>query len=90
LPGLFLVVSAIGLTMPNSVALALSGRPPNVAGSASALFGMAQYVIGAASAPLVGLAGSHSAAPMVTLIVCAAAAGVLVFATLARPRQPIG
>jgi MFS transporter, DHA1 family, multidrug resistance protein len=92
LSGLFLVVSAIGLTMPNSVALALSGRPPNVAGSASALFGLAQYVIGAAAAPLVGLAGSHSAMPMVVLIAVAAAAGMLVFATLTRrsASQPIG
>ncbi|MCW2945128.1 MAG: drug resistance transporter, Bcr/CflA subfamily [Actinoallomurus sp.] len=96
LPGvlvaLFLVVSAIGLTMPNSIALALSGRPPNVAGSASALFGLAQYVIGAAAAPLVGLAGSNSAIPMAVVIAGSAAAGLLVFATLTRTResQPIG
>jgi DHA1 family bicyclomycin/chloramphenicol resistance-like MFS transporter len=92
LAALFLVVSAIGLTMPNSIALALSGRPPNVAGSASALFGLAQYVIGAAAAPLVGLAGSNSAVPMAVVIAGSAAAGLLVFATLTRTResQPIG
>jgi DHA1 family bicyclomycin/chloramphenicol resistance-like MFS transporter len=92
LAALFLVVSAIGLTMPNSIALALSGRPPNVAGSASALFGLAQYVIGAAAAPLVGLAGSNSAIPMAVVIAGSAAAGLLVFATLTRTResQPIG
>ncbi len=88
LPGmlvaLFLVVSAIGLTMPNATALALSGRPPNVAGSASALLGMAQYVIGAVTAPLVGLAGTHSAVPMAVLIAGSAAAGVIVFAALTR------
>jgi DHA1 family bicyclomycin/chloramphenicol resistance-like MFS transporter len=87
LTGLFLVVSAIGLVMPNSAALALSGRPPNTAGSASALFGLTQYVIGAAAAPLVGVAGSHSAVPMTLVIVCAAAAAVLVLATLTRGPQ---
>jgi DHA1 family bicyclomycin/chloramphenicol resistance-like MFS transporter len=92
LPALFLVVSAIGLTMPNSVALALSGRPPNVAGSASALFGLAQYVIGAAAAPLVGLAGSRSAVPMAMVIAGSAVAGLVVFVTLTRSpaRRPIG
>ncbi len=90
LPGvliaLFLVVSAIGLTMPTSVALALSGRPPNVAGSASALFGLTQYVIGAAAAPLVGLAGTRSAVPMAILIAISAIAGILVYTTLTRTR----
>jgi DHA1 family bicyclomycin/chloramphenicol resistance-like MFS transporter len=70
--------------MPNSAALALSGRPPNIAGSASALFGLTQYVIGAAAAPLVGVAGSHSAVPMTLVLVCAAAAAVIVLATLTR------
>jgi MFS transporter, DHA1 family, multidrug resistance protein len=84
LAGLFLVVSAIGLVMPNSAALALSGRPPNIAGSASALFGLTQYVIGAAAAPLVGVAGSHSAVPMTLVIVASAAAAVLVLAALTR------
>ncbi|GAA4516788.1 multidrug effflux MFS transporter [Actinoallomurus oryzae] len=88
LPGvlvaLFLVVSAIGLTLPNSTALALTGRPANVAGSASALFGLLQYVVGAVAAPLVGLAGSHSAAPMAVVIAASAAVGVLLLAGLTR------
>jgi MFS transporter, DHA1 family, multidrug resistance protein len=88
LPALFLVVSAIGLTMPNSVALALSGRPANVAGSASALFGLLQYVVGAAVAPLVGLAGSHSAIPMAVVIAGSAAAACLVLALMTRGHHP--
>jgi DHA1 family bicyclomycin/chloramphenicol resistance-like MFS transporter len=90
LPALFLVASAIGLVMPNSAALALSGRPPNVAGSASALFGLTQYVVGAAAAPLVGLAGSQSAVPMAIVIGGSAAAAPLVFAVLTRGHQPNG
>jgi DHA1 family bicyclomycin/chloramphenicol resistance-like MFS transporter len=88
LPALFLVVSAIGLTMPNSIALALSGRPANIAGSASALFGLLQYVIGAAAAPLVGLAGSRSAAPMAIVIAGSAAAAIVVLAAMTRRHQP--
>ena len=92
LVALFLVVSAIGLIMPNSAALALSGRPPNIAGSASALFGLAQYVIGGAAAPLVGVAGSGTAVPMAMVIAGSAVAALLVFVALARPTagQPIG
>jgi DHA1 family bicyclomycin/chloramphenicol resistance-like MFS transporter len=88
LPALFLVVSAIGLTMPNSIALALSGRPANIAGSASALFGLLQYVVGAAAAPLVGLAGSRSAAPMAIVIAGSAAAAIVVLAVMTRRHQP--
>jgi MFS transporter, DHA1 family, multidrug resistance protein len=90
LTALFLVASAIGLVMPNSAALALTGRPPNVAGSASALFGLTQYVVGAAVAPLVGLAGSDSAVPMALVIGVSAAAAPLVFAVLTRGHQPNG
>jgi hypothetical protein len=47
LPGLFLVVAAIGLILSNSAALALSAHPPHTAGTASALLGLAQFAIGA-------------------------------------------
>ncbi|MGI5227738.1 multidrug effflux MFS transporter [Actinoallomurus sp. CA-142502] len=90
LPALFLVVSAIGLTLPNSTALALTGRPANVAGSASALFGLLQYVVGALAAPLVGLAGGHSAAPMAIVIAASAAMGIVLLAALARGHRPAG
>jgi DHA1 family bicyclomycin/chloramphenicol resistance-like MFS transporter len=94
LPGvlvaLFLVVSAIGLTLPNSTALALTGRPANVAGSASALFGLLQYVVGAVAAPLVGLAGSRSATPMAVVIAASAAVGVVILAGLTAGRHPAG
>jgi len=90
LPALFLVVSAIGLTLPNSTALALTGRPANVAGSASALFGLLQYVVGAVAAPLVGLAGSHSATPMAIVIAASAAVGILLLMGLTRAHHPAG
>jgi DHA1 family bicyclomycin/chloramphenicol resistance-like MFS transporter len=89
LPALFLVVSAIGLIMPNSAALALSGRPPNVAGSASALLGLAQFVIGGTAAPLVGIAGSQTAVPMGVVIAGLTAAAPLAFLTMSRGHQAI-
>jgi MFS transporter, DHA1 family, multidrug resistance protein len=88
LPALFLVVAPIGLTMPNSVALGLSGRPANIAGSASALFGLTQFVIGGVTAPLVGIAGTHSAVPMALVIGVSVVAAVVVLLALTHGRRP--
>jgi DHA1 family bicyclomycin/chloramphenicol resistance-like MFS transporter len=82
LPALFLVVAGQGLALPNSTALALSGRPPNVAGSASALLGLGQFAIGGAAAPLAGIAGSGTALPM-ALTIAATALGAVVIARVA-------
>ena len=68
LPGLFLVVAAIGLILPNSASLALSAHPPHTAGTASALLGLAQFAIGGIAAPLSGIAGPRTALPMSLVI----------------------
>ncbi|MCC6174326.1 MAG: multidrug effflux MFS transporter [Chloroflexi bacterium] len=77
LVALFVVVASLGFIMPNATVLALSGAP-RIAGSASALLGLLQFSIGAAVAPLVGIAGSGTALPMAVIIaaleVCAAVA----------------
>jgi MFS transporter, DHA1 family, multidrug resistance protein len=67
LPALFVVVSSVGLIQPNATALALEGHARD-AGSASGVVGVAQYGIGAAAAPLVGIAGPHTDLPMVIII----------------------
>nr|WP_245900763.1 Bcr/CflA family multidrug efflux MFS transporter [Prauserella shujinwangii] len=77
LPPLFLVVSSIGLIMPNSNSLALANHPRS-AGSASALLGVVQFVIGGAASPLVGVFGEDSAVPMATIM---ASFGVLSLAS---------
>lgn len=87
LPALFLVVAGQGLILPNTAALALSGRPRNVAGSASALLGLAQFAIGGAAAPLAGLAGPHTALPMAAAIAALSVTAVLVAA--ATTRRPV-
>jgi DHA1 family bicyclomycin/chloramphenicol resistance-like MFS transporter len=60
---LAVLVASVGLSLPNTPALALS-RHGEAAGTAAAILGAVQFGVGAAVAPLVGLFGSSSAAPM--------------------------
>lgn len=85
---LFVVVSAVGVVMPNSTALALTDHP-DAAGSASALLGMLQFVIGAGVAPLVGVAGKHTAVPMAALIALLTVGGLVTMGLLTRRRAPV-
>ncbi len=83
LVSLFAVVSSIGLVLPNATALALADHP-RTAGSASALLGLAQFLFGAATAPLVGVGGTGTAVPMAIVIAFAAgAAGIAAYSTAA-------
>ncbi|MEU3048725.1 Bcr/CflA family multidrug efflux MFS transporter [Streptomyces sp. NPDC006984] len=82
--GLFVLMSAMGLVLPNTNALALT-RTPHAAGSASALLGTASFLVGAVASPLVGVAGENTAVPMaVVQLGCALAAGAC-FLLLCRP-----
>jgi DHA1 family bicyclomycin/chloramphenicol resistance-like MFS transporter len=65
--GLFIVVSSVGLVAPTTTTLALAEHGA-VAGSASALLGVLQYLLGAVTAPLVGAAGTRTAVPMAALM----------------------
>lgn len=55
------MLAATGLVIPNAPAVALS-RHPDAAGTAAALLGAAQFGLGAAVAPLVGVLGNDEAA----------------------------
>ena len=83
LPPLFLLVATVGLVSPNTTALALSTHP-EAAGTASALLGTLQFVIGGVAAPLVGLGGTGSAVPMAAVMAGLAALGLLCWLTLTR------
>jgi DHA1 family bicyclomycin/chloramphenicol resistance-like MFS transporter len=85
---LFLVVSAVGLVSPNATALALTEHP-ETAGSASALLGLLQFVVGALAAPLVGVAGAEDALPMALTIAALAGAALVQFALLTRDRTGV-
>jgi DHA1 family bicyclomycin/chloramphenicol resistance-like MFS transporter len=82
--GLFVLMSAMGLILPNANALALM-RTPHAAGSASALLGTSTFLTGAIASSLVGIAGERTALPMALVqVVCVTAAGIC-FAGLCRP-----
>jgi DHA1 family bicyclomycin/chloramphenicol resistance-like MFS transporter len=85
LPCLFVVVASIGLVGPNATALALTDHPRE-AGSASALLGVIQFLVGAAVAPLAGIAGSESAVPMAVLIAALGLGGIGALALSRSPR----
>ncbi|MER7344437.1 multidrug effflux MFS transporter [Streptomyces aurantiacus] len=84
--GLFVLMSAMGLAMPNTNALALM-RTRHAAGSASALLGTSSFLIGAIASPLVGIAGERTAVPMAVVQLVCALAAVGCFVGLCRPWQ---
>jgi DHA1 family bicyclomycin/chloramphenicol resistance-like MFS transporter len=83
---LFVLMSAMGLALPNTQALALT-RVRHTAGSASALLGTTSFLIGAVASPLVGVAGEHTAVPMALVQLVAALVAVACFVGLCRPRR---
>ncbi|MER6688559.1 multidrug effflux MFS transporter [Streptomyces minutiscleroticus] len=82
--GLFVLMSAMSLCMPNTNALALM-RTKHAAGSASALLGTSSFLVGAVASPLVGVAGEHTAVPMAVVQLVCSLAAVACFAGLCRP-----
>jgi DHA1 family bicyclomycin/chloramphenicol resistance-like MFS transporter len=84
LVSLFLLVSSIGLVMPNASSLALAEHARS-AGAASALLGVLQFVIGGVATPLVGLGGPGTAVPMAATVAGFALVALVAFLTLTRP-----
>ncbi|WP_432155790.1 multidrug effflux MFS transporter [Streptomyces sp. bgisy153] len=81
---LFVLMSAMGLALPNAQTLALM-RTRHSAGSASALLGTSSFLVGAVASPLVGVAGEHTAVPMAVVQLASALVAVACFAGLCRP-----
>ncbi len=84
LVALFVMVSAVGLVFPTATALTMANHP-EMAGAASSLFGLSQFMIGGIAAPLVGIAGELDARPMGIVAATVSALACLVFVTVARP-----
>ncbi|SDP13804.1 MFS transporter, DHA1 family, bicyclomycin/chloramphenicol resistance protein [Pedococcus dokdonensis] len=80
---LWFLLFACGLTLPNTPALALT-RHGEAAGTAAALLGASQFVIGGAAAPVIGLMGSDSAVPMALVMATTASLAALVAARTLR------
>jgi DHA1 family bicyclomycin/chloramphenicol resistance-like MFS transporter len=73
------ILAAMGLVIPNAPAVALS-RHPDAAGTAAALLGAAQFGLGAAVAPLVGVLGNDEIA---LALVMTTGAAIALLASLA-------
>lgn len=80
---LFFVVSSAGLSFPNAPAIALN-RHGEAAGSAAALLGAAQFLIGGLVAPLVGALGNGTPVPMAAVILGAAAVALVLMLVTRR------
>jgi MFS transporter, DHA1 family, multidrug resistance protein len=81
---LALVVASAGLSLPNTPALALT-RHGEAAGTAAAMLGAVQFGVGALVAPLVGLFGSTTAAPMgLVMVAVTLSATALMFGVVRR------
>ncbi|MFO7167988.1 MAG: Bcr/CflA family multidrug efflux MFS transporter [Chloroflexota bacterium] len=82
---LFVCIACVGLVGPNTTAAALAPHG-STAGSASALMGTLQFVIGAVAGALVGVLHNGTALPMAGVIAACAAAALAIFLGLAaRP-----
>lgn len=81
---LFVMVSAVGFIFPTGTALAMADYPER-AGAASSLLGLLQFLGGAIAAPLVGIAGEHTAVPLGVVALAASACGTTVFVLIALP-----
>jgi DHA1 family bicyclomycin/chloramphenicol resistance-like MFS transporter len=79
------ILAAMGLVIPNAPAVALS-RHPDAAGTAAALLGAAQFGLGAAVSPLVGLLGNDEFA--LAIVMTSGAAIALVALLLAGVSGP--
>jgi len=83
LVSLFVMVSSVGLALPHSSAIAMD-RHRRIAGAASALFGLAQFALGAITAPLVGLGDRTAGLALAVTAVVSVLIGVVAL-MVARP-----
>lgn len=80
---IFFFVMSIGVVGTAAFTLAMESQG-HVAGSASALLGLLPFVLGAATAPLVGIAGENTAVPMGLVIFSMCAIALLAYLLLAK------
>lgn len=81
---LFITVSTVAGMGTSSFSLAMQSQGRN-AGSASALIGFFSMISGAAMAPVVGIAGSHTAIPMGIVMVVGEVGALLTFYLMIYP-----
>jgi MFS transporter, DHA1 family, multidrug resistance protein len=80
---LFVCVASVGFVLPNTTVLAMAAHG-RVAGSASALLGTVQFLLGAGAAALAGALGSASAVPMAVVVAGCALCAFLIHHAVPR------
>ncbi|MDP9793991.1 DHA1 family bicyclomycin/chloramphenicol resistance-like MFS transporter [Catenuloplanes nepalensis] len=85
---LWLVLTTVGLALPNATALALS-RHGEAAGTAAALLGAVQFGVGALAAPLVGILGVTATAMAIVVFGGMLAATAVCFLVVQPHRLPV-
>ncbi|GES01438.1 Bcr/CflA family drug resistance efflux transporter [Acrocarpospora corrugata] len=81
---LVLTIAGMGMAFPAIMTIG-QGVAGHSAGSASALLGGGQFLLGAVAAPIVGVFGESSGTPMAVIMLVALSCAVLALAVLARP-----
>jgi MFS transporter, DHA1 family, multidrug resistance protein len=81
---LVVMVCAVGVIFPTANALAMADYP-DLAGTASSLQGLSQFLFGAVAAPLVGIAGEQTAIPLGIVCTAVSACATVSFASLVLP-----
>src|SRR4051812_26691500 len=79
---LFFLNVAICITGPTSFTLAMESQG-HIAGSTAALLGVMPTLLGAVTAPLVGIAGEYSAVPFGVIIFTTSLLSIIAYVTLA-------
>lgn len=82
----FLFVSSIGMISTSSFSLAMA-KQGHIAGSAAALLGLLPFLLGALSAPLVGIAGEETAVPMGVIMFSASLFATLSYFFIANKKK---
>ncbi|MGX9134941.1 multidrug effflux MFS transporter [Rummeliibacillus sp. JY-2-4R] len=80
---IFFLVSSLGVVATTSFSLAMETQG-HIAGSASALLGLLPFMLGSLAAPLVGIAGEHTAVPMGIVIFSASFLALVSYYGLVR------
>ena len=85
---IFFFVTSIGVISTSSFSLAMESQG-HIAGSASALLGLLPFILGAITAPLVGVAGEETAIPMGAIIFVSALIAVISYFGFARTKKEV-
>ncbi|MFE6050596.1 multidrug effflux MFS transporter [Kitasatospora sp. NPDC056446] len=86
-PPLFVMMGSLGVVLPNTAAQALGLVEPQVAGTASALLGTGNFLVGAVVAPLSSLGGRPSAVLLALVVLACGVLATSAYLALCRPAR---